>query len=58
MIRAIATEIAVTSRKIAVALVILYVFGTLVGCGGSDANDDGTDKDTLPVGCVSTGCAK
>lgn len=64
MIRAIATEIAVCSVKIAAFLIVLYVFGTFAGCGGSVADEPDDPKMTIePVLCLpsdagSHGCAK
>lgn len=64
--RDVLAEIIVTSIKIAAALVVLYVLGTLAGCGGSvegEPEDDATsqqqpDMTSLPVQCVPQGCAK
>lgn len=63
--RDVLAEIIVTSLKIAAALVVLYILGTMAGCGGSVEGEPQDDDDaqqtsmtTLPVQCAPQGCAK
>lgn len=61
--RDVLAEIIVTSIKIAAALVVLYVLGTLAGCGGSVEGEpeDDTQQPTMtvqPVQCATQGCAR
>jgi hypothetical protein len=62
--RDVLAEIIVASIKIAAAIVVLYVLGTLAGCGGSVEGEQDDDKSTIdPVLCLPSdagarGCAK
>lgn len=42
------------------AMAVLGLFvGMLTGCGGGSPDDpDSPERNTLPVGCLSAGCAK
>lgn len=61
--RGVIAEVFVTMCKIAAALVVLYVLGTLAGCGGSVEGEPEEDNQqptmtVQPVQCAAQGCAK